>query len=351
MASWSAETLSCGHFFQRPELKAIFTGILADFVVLPSWFPGLGIARMQSRDVFRPQDSPAAEPSRSADRLYCSPSAESGSWSRRWRAAISGAGAGSDRKDDEKRILTDGVDHVGGASASPGRACRLTRATGRRLRGAKEPARARWAQEHLTGNPSAESRPCNRWNRARGRTWVGFDVRSTQLGGAQRSSYWSTLPGTRAAMRAWPSSSGSRMAAALRRRLLLPRRDASRAAPSLGPGALPARRRRRRQKATKPGGAANAGAEPRRRGTGLLLPRPTRVRSGARSRSGLGSVPQQELPHPLHGIRDHFRLLPPFDELGVRRQRDDLTRGLRRVVEVVAQQDEHGDPASADEIA
>jgi len=40
--SWSAETL-LDHFFQRPELKAVFTGILADFVVLPSEFPGLGI--------------------------------------------------------------------------------------------------------------------------------------------------------------------------------------------------------------------------------------------------------------------------------------------------------------------
>lgn len=42
MASWSAEQL-LDHFFQRPELKAIFSGILADFVVLPSEFPGLGI--------------------------------------------------------------------------------------------------------------------------------------------------------------------------------------------------------------------------------------------------------------------------------------------------------------------
>jgi len=42
MASWSAETL-LDHFFQGPEIKAVFTGILADFVVLPSEFPGLGI--------------------------------------------------------------------------------------------------------------------------------------------------------------------------------------------------------------------------------------------------------------------------------------------------------------------
>jgi len=42
MAGWSAETL-LDHFFERPELKAVYSGILADFVVLPSEFPGLGI--------------------------------------------------------------------------------------------------------------------------------------------------------------------------------------------------------------------------------------------------------------------------------------------------------------------
>lgn len=42
MESWSAARL-LDHFFGRPELKAVFTGILADFVVLPSEFPGLGI--------------------------------------------------------------------------------------------------------------------------------------------------------------------------------------------------------------------------------------------------------------------------------------------------------------------
>lgn len=42
MASWSAAKL-LDHFFRRPELKAVYTGILADFVVLPSEFPGLGI--------------------------------------------------------------------------------------------------------------------------------------------------------------------------------------------------------------------------------------------------------------------------------------------------------------------
>jgi phytoene dehydrogenase-like protein len=42
MASWSAEQL-LDHFFKTPELKAVFSGILADFVVLPSEFPGLGI--------------------------------------------------------------------------------------------------------------------------------------------------------------------------------------------------------------------------------------------------------------------------------------------------------------------
>jgi phytoene dehydrogenase-like protein len=42
MESWSAARL-LDHFFGRPELKAVFTGILADFVVFPSEFPGLGI--------------------------------------------------------------------------------------------------------------------------------------------------------------------------------------------------------------------------------------------------------------------------------------------------------------------
>jgi phytoene dehydrogenase-like protein len=42
MVEWSAARLM-DHFFRRPELKALYTAILADFVVLPSEFPGLGI--------------------------------------------------------------------------------------------------------------------------------------------------------------------------------------------------------------------------------------------------------------------------------------------------------------------
>ena len=42
MADWSAAQVM-DHFFQRPEIKALYTAILADFVVLPSEFPGLGI--------------------------------------------------------------------------------------------------------------------------------------------------------------------------------------------------------------------------------------------------------------------------------------------------------------------
>jgi phytoene dehydrogenase-like protein len=42
MADWSAAQVTA-HFFTRPELKALYTAILADFVVLPSEFPGLGI--------------------------------------------------------------------------------------------------------------------------------------------------------------------------------------------------------------------------------------------------------------------------------------------------------------------
>ena len=39
---WSAEELM-GYFFTDPKLKAVFTGILADFVVRPSEFPALGV--------------------------------------------------------------------------------------------------------------------------------------------------------------------------------------------------------------------------------------------------------------------------------------------------------------------
>jgi all-trans-retinol 13,14-reductase len=42
MAGWSAAQVM-EHFFQREELRALFTAILADFVVLPSEFPGLGV--------------------------------------------------------------------------------------------------------------------------------------------------------------------------------------------------------------------------------------------------------------------------------------------------------------------
>jgi phytoene dehydrogenase-like protein len=42
MADWSAAQVM-DHFFQRQEIKALYTAILADFVVLPSEFPGLGI--------------------------------------------------------------------------------------------------------------------------------------------------------------------------------------------------------------------------------------------------------------------------------------------------------------------
>ena len=42
MQDWSAEQV-VDHFFQGPELKALYTSILADFVVRPSQFPGLGI--------------------------------------------------------------------------------------------------------------------------------------------------------------------------------------------------------------------------------------------------------------------------------------------------------------------
>jgi all-trans-retinol 13,14-reductase len=40
--SWSAEELM-NHFFSDPKLKAVYTGILADFVVRPSEFPALGV--------------------------------------------------------------------------------------------------------------------------------------------------------------------------------------------------------------------------------------------------------------------------------------------------------------------
>ncbi len=42
MSKWTAKEVT-EHFFTDPKLRAIFTGILADFCVLPSEFPGLGI--------------------------------------------------------------------------------------------------------------------------------------------------------------------------------------------------------------------------------------------------------------------------------------------------------------------
>lgn len=42
MMNWSASEI-LDHFFNDHKLKAVFTGILADFVVKPSEFPGLGI--------------------------------------------------------------------------------------------------------------------------------------------------------------------------------------------------------------------------------------------------------------------------------------------------------------------
>jgi phytoene desaturase len=51
MADWSAEQVM-DHFFQRRELKALFTAILADFVVLPSEFPGLGVPATHAETAF-----------------------------------------------------------------------------------------------------------------------------------------------------------------------------------------------------------------------------------------------------------------------------------------------------------
>jgi phytoene dehydrogenase-like protein len=42
MVDWSAAQVM-DHFFEREEIKALFTAILADFVVLPSEFSGLGV--------------------------------------------------------------------------------------------------------------------------------------------------------------------------------------------------------------------------------------------------------------------------------------------------------------------
>jgi len=51
MQDWSAEQV-VDHFFQGPELKALYTSILADFVVRPSQFPGLGIPTVNVETAF-----------------------------------------------------------------------------------------------------------------------------------------------------------------------------------------------------------------------------------------------------------------------------------------------------------
>jgi phytoene dehydrogenase-like protein len=51
MQDWSAEQVM-DRFFRGPELKALYTGILADFVVRPSEFPGLGIPTVNVETAF-----------------------------------------------------------------------------------------------------------------------------------------------------------------------------------------------------------------------------------------------------------------------------------------------------------
>jgi phytoene dehydrogenase-like protein len=51
MADWSAKQVM-DHYFRRPEIKALFTAILADFVVLPSEFPGLGVPTTHGEAAF-----------------------------------------------------------------------------------------------------------------------------------------------------------------------------------------------------------------------------------------------------------------------------------------------------------
>jgi phytoene dehydrogenase-like protein len=48
---WTAEKLM-DHFFTSPKLKALYTGILADFVVPPSQFPALGIPAINIESAF-----------------------------------------------------------------------------------------------------------------------------------------------------------------------------------------------------------------------------------------------------------------------------------------------------------
>jgi phytoene dehydrogenase-like protein len=51
MEDWSAQQVM-DHFFQRPELKALYTAILADFVVRPSQFPGLAIPTVNVENAY-----------------------------------------------------------------------------------------------------------------------------------------------------------------------------------------------------------------------------------------------------------------------------------------------------------
>lgn len=51
MADWNAEQLM-HHFFRRPEIRAVYTAILADFVVRPSQFPALAIPAVNSEIAF-----------------------------------------------------------------------------------------------------------------------------------------------------------------------------------------------------------------------------------------------------------------------------------------------------------
>ncbi|MDW8103195.1 MAG: NAD(P)/FAD-dependent oxidoreductase [Anaerolineae bacterium] len=51
MAGWNAEQLM-SYFFRRPELRAVYTAILADFVVRPSQFPALAIPVVNSEIAF-----------------------------------------------------------------------------------------------------------------------------------------------------------------------------------------------------------------------------------------------------------------------------------------------------------
>jgi phytoene dehydrogenase-like protein len=51
MADWNAAQVM-DHFFERPELRALYTGILADFVVRPSQYPGLGVPAVNVETAF-----------------------------------------------------------------------------------------------------------------------------------------------------------------------------------------------------------------------------------------------------------------------------------------------------------